>query len=238
MAGVALAGLMSGCAPFMVGPISEEPTVEVERAERTEQEAREETLVILVRQAVELQGPLGAKESGGNKYDNLIDLTESDEEEEVEEEAVEAPIADLSLGVKDGSERRLLLSFDLGALPAGAQVASASLELTLTGQASSEMKIVVGALDVAWQRGQVEWEDQPTVEEETASTVSTGESDTADRFDVTATVQKWAAGDLLNNGLALKVLPEDQGAWKSYHSLESGKIVAGPRLVIKFRLGP
>ena len=237
LSALAIAVTAPSCKSFQTGPLDESPlediTAQVEQGD-LEGELPERTLVILSTQLIELtlSKPKEEPEEEPDEDDEIYGFDDLDEEEE------EDPIEDLTVGHDEDFEYRLFLIFDLDTLPAGVEITSAAVELTSTDNVDGSVELVYGAAAAAWAPDKISWDSQPVIVDETVTTLSAEEDNLLDRLDILPIVKKWVSDEMPNHGIVIKAIPEEYETYKSYHSPESGKVVAGPRLVINYRGGP
>lgn len=119
----------------------------------------------------------------------------------------------LRLSGASGKRRRILIQFDLGAIPADSPVARASLRLMQAGTLSG-ISLGVHRIEEAWQETEVSWVQRmaghpwrtgggdftPTSEHSLTLQV-----DGPREIDLTGLVRTWIAGQLANHGLILEV---------------------------------
>jgi hypothetical protein len=133
-------------------------------------------------------------------------------------------------------ERFALLQFDLASLPAGAQIATATLELALTvaDPGAPPVELRIEQVQEPWQANTANWNNRP-------ATLDTGMSNTVSEqagayihWDATALARAWLADASSNNGLAIRG-PATTFAARGFGSAEFGK---PPRLVVQYTNGP
>ncbi|MFP4438105.1 MAG: DNRLRE domain-containing protein, partial [Chloroflexaceae bacterium] len=127
----------------------------------------------------------------------------------------------------------VFVKFDLLALPRNATVISAELQLEVYGVNTGPNEVEVGRAlpqTTPWQEEDLTWTTQPGVTWggpvqaiNSAGTVS---------WDVTALVQGWHSGNVVNNGFAMRGNGGDQ---VTARSKENGD---GPQLIITYQLTP
>ncbi len=143
-----------------------------------------------------------------------------------------------------------LLSFDLGGLPAAAEVIGATLELYQNSPASLGGTVGVRRVTAAWAEGSanggngtpnwtersagVNWGSAGGDMAATSEGSVTIASGTVGWFalDITGLVRDWAAGTVANQGLAL--VPESVATDVFFHSSEHGTSALRPRLTITY----
>ena len=104
--------------------------------------------------------------------------------------------AQLQLGTITTGELRTLLLFDLAALPDGATIQSAELELTPLDGSNNPVAVEIRGLNAAWNETTVTWDTQPALGTRYGTqTVQTSSAPT--RIDVTPLVTSWVNGCLL-----------------------------------------
>ncbi len=156
-----------------------------------------------------------------------------------------------TLELREDDQRRALIDFALDALPAGARVEQAVLELYATN-GSAHAAVAVSPLTQAWTEGScddgtctpadgVSWS---TVDGTTAWHVAggafaadaavSGDAGTAPwiRFDVTAVVREWHAGTREQHGF---VLVGPLGQTPEFASSDAAEVARHPRLVVRYR---
>ena len=103
-----------------------------------------------------------------------------------------------------GYERYALAEFDLSAIPEGATINSARLDVYLISGGSSPETIEVYRNTENWSEGAATWNTRPNID---CCWGSTSVGTAVDRYyawDVTSLVQNWAQGTYANHGLALR----------------------------------
>ncbi len=135
-----------------------------------------------------------------------------------------------TLEVSDqGPERRSYLAFSIDAVPAGAVVVSAKLELPYAGAASSQARTVVHEAAGPWQSDTVTYSSQPGPGQQIDVNFN-APGGTWRRFSLEDLVQSWVDGSAENNGIVVKA--DLQGVTNvSFHSLEAG-LAERPRLCV------
>ena len=141
--------------------------------------------------------------------------------------------AQLQLGTITTGELRTLLLFDLAALPDGATIQSAELELTPLDGSNNPVAVEIRGLNAAWNETTVTWDTQPALGTRYGTqTVQTSSAPT--RIDVTPLVTSWVNG-VRNTGLEL--LPVANGGNASFASRESTALAnSAPRLIVRCSL--
>lgn len=180
--------------------------------------------------------------------DNWLDQDKEDENNGIDE--------NLILNPESNKRARPILEFDLGSIPSGATLLSASLQLYKHddgGKAENET-VEVRALTEAWNEGTrwggngdpswdersngVSWSTLGGTYNSTVYATATvpDYKDVLVSWDVTSLVTDWMDGTLANNGLLLKVNNENRGG-DYEHEFYSSEGSSPPRLVINYSTG-
>jgi hypothetical protein len=156
--------------------------------------------------------------------------------------------SDLRIGNKQGYAA--LLRFDLSAIPPGASVTRATLQLYASVWGGSNLAIgahvithTVGLAQTTWSDAQVgsPWAEagcNSTVSDRRAAAESVVTTSGIRRwysFDLTAAAQQWIAGALPNNGVLLRATTAAASNFRFY-SAESSNVSARPKLVLTYRV--
>jgi hypothetical protein len=130
---------------------------------------------------------------------------------------------------------RALFRFDLGSIPVGATVLSASFQayLVQTSSSPATLDVELKRIDAPWQEMIVTWSTQPGYTGAN-NVLSVGMTLGYYSWDVTSLVQTWVSG-ATNNGLALMSKNESTIGWRGFASRESTSPPNPPRLVITYR---
>lgn len=122
-----------------------------------------------------------------------------------------AHYADLFIGnTPDPYTSRAYLQFDLSAIPAGANIVSADLKIyhySTTG--STDFTIGMHKVTGNWQENTITWNNQPAYLPITESTrlINTDKNGWIS-WDITALLQGWIDGDIINYGVVLRKMDE------------------------------
>ncbi|MGB4805954.1 MAG: DNRLRE domain-containing protein, partial [Anaerolineae bacterium] len=130
---------------------------------------------------------------------------------------------------------RALYRFNLGGIPSGATVQSASFMAYLVSSSASPalLDIELKRSDGVWQEMTVTWNTQPGYTG--ANNVEgIGIAPAYYTWNVTSLVQTWVDG-AVNNGLALMSKNEITIGWRGFASRESSAPPNPPRLVVTYR---
>ncbi len=136
-----------------------------------------------------------------------------------------------TFGSSFGTVARSLLAFDLAALPAGADILSAHLNVRLVDQAGTDFSIEVHEVSAPWSETAVTWNNQPAF----GSTVEASlpfQGYTSWRFDITALARRWASTPSANLGLVLVQSPELVASGGQYARFDSREDANRPFLDI------
>ncbi|MBN1139778.1 MAG: DNRLRE domain-containing protein [Anaerolineae bacterium] len=141
----------------------------------------------------------------------------------------------LYVGKSETSITRSLFRFDLGDIPAGSTVISATFEVYLVAASTTppSLDVEVKRVDEPWAESAVTWNSQP-------ATTSIGKVNGVGvamgyyGWDVAGLVQEWLDG-MSNDGLALWSDVETSYGWRAFASKESPSPPYPPRLVITYR---
>jgi hypothetical protein len=138
----------------------------------------------------------------------------------------------LGIGAQSGNPGRVLLDFDLAALPPDATIRLATLVLVNAHKPHSkaETTIVVHRAQAPWTDA-VAWATQPESEPEDSDFV-TGPSGW--NIDVTDIVRSWTSGASPNHGLMLLAQPEDKPILLRFYAPSSPHVSLRPRLEIAY----
>lgn len=136
-----------------------------------------------------------------------------------------------------GANKRSFLKFDLTscAIPAVADVRSASLRLKLLSAPSASRTHNVTRVTGSWSEGTVTWNLQPTVAGSPTATITTGTTDGASvQADVRADVASFVAGTATNHGWRLRDASEGSVTAReaTYASREHATAADRPQLVV------
>ncbi len=152
---------------------------------------------------------------------------------------------DKSLEVRGdaGKFHRALLKFDVSALPPGAHIESATLQLNQTTSSGAQADAVAYPIVTPWVSANVTWLETDTASDwltpggdfdERAGTRAPTSADGVVAFDMTSLVRAWHSAALPNNGLLLKSTSEGATTVVEYDSSDGGGGVE-PTLVIDYR---
>jgi 2',3'-cyclic-nucleotide 2'-phosphodiesterase (5'-nucleotidase family) len=133
-------------------------------------------------------------------------------------------------------DERAWLKFDLSALPAGATITSASLEMTAWKAQGGDLAVSAHASsDDSWTEGGLNWNNQPAIGSQLDTTTLTSGVTGLYTWDVTSLVQSEYAGDQTAT-LLLKADAEGSASAKTYafDSKEWGTAAERPRLVVSY----
>ena len=137
--------------------------------------------------------------------------------------------------------QRALVQFDLSALPAGAVVNSAALELFLnaSSQPSQSMGMTSYRVTRAWTESSATWNGTADAFAEAygSVTVFADENQKFVSLDVTGLAQAWANGNQTNYGIMLRGAEGGETNWKQFGTRELGPGFE-PRLVIQYSPPP
>jgi beta-glucanase (GH16 family) len=142
----------------------------------------------------------------------------------------------LLTGTVNGSTRQSLLRFDLGLVPPGAFITSATVTLAQPLGNPAPVSVRVHRVLSPWAEDAVTWNEfgaafDPSVLTSFKSRTSAG----AISFDVTALVASWVGGALANDGILL----ERSGAGiTGFSSSEQAVVTSRPRLEVCYLTGP
>lgn len=135
------------------------------------------------------------------------------------------------------SNRRAFVRFDLGscAIPAAADVRSATLRLHLLTAPSADRTYRVHRVTDAWTEAALSWSAQPNVAASATTSISTGTTDGVWReADVRTDVAAMVAGTVTNQGWRLRDDAEDAGLERRsiFAAREYGTAALRPQLVV------
>jgi len=145
--------------------------------------------------------------------------------------------SDLILGRIDGGLARVLMEFNIGEIPLGATINSATLRIYQHGwydYVGSVRTISVYRVTSAWHEAVATWNYAPTVGAMVGS-VNVGMSTGWYEIDVTALAQEWCAGTTPNYGLLLRGY---EGSENLYRLFTPRLYENQPQLVIDYTLQP
>jgi len=110
----------------------------------------------------------------------------------------------------DPSIVRAYLQFDLGAIPAGANIVSAELKLYhYSTVGSTDFTIGMHRVTGNWQENTISWNNQPTYQPIAGSTKLINTDKTGwISWDITALLQGWLDGSMINYGVVLRKADE------------------------------
>ena len=159
------------------------------------------------------------------------------------------------LALDPGSDRSILIEFDVSAIPANATVIQAILELYFLGERNgigASKTLNMHQITSSWVEGNgtgddgqfvdgitvvgVTWSDQPTynpasLDAETIADIINTWHD----FDITTTVQSWVSNSSTNYGVLLKEdAPSNNQGTKLFASSENATISIRPKLTVTF----
>lgn len=97
-----------------------------------------------------------------------------------------------------------LLKYDMGLIPNGAIINSATLTIAQRGIPTSATTFDIRAITEPWQKS-VTWDTRPNFESESSGSFSSTSSFTLISTDITSLVQRWVDGSLQNNGMLISV---------------------------------
>ena len=154
----------------------------------------------------------------------------------------EMRVNDVTVSLQHG-----LIEFDLSAIPSGAVINSAALQLyRYDGWSDSGLIVCSHAIDSAWSED-VSWSNQPTLNAACGSQTTIFGNGWYS-WDITALTQKWVDGTKVNNGVALfdhgssvyqrLVTSDNAAATEPSYALAPTGPELRPRLVIDFTLEP
>jgi hypothetical protein len=130
---------------------------------------------------------------------------------------------------------RILMRFDLGGIPSGATVLSASLRgyLVEASTTPAQLSVEVRRASAAWGELSVNWSNQP-------ATTSIGKSNAGGTapgyylWDIQGLVQDWVNGGA-NFGLSVVSLDEGVVGWRGFASRENLTDPYPPQLVLTYQ---
>ena len=221
----------ASCAGFQTGPLSDEPfegSGQIEDLPQGIDTNADLRVIVLATAAVEIT----------KATDPTEDTPFIDEDAAVfgldDTMAGEEAIEQLRVGFGLSGEHRILMRFDLGAVPNKAEIVSAQLVLTSNDLGVGDVEVELGPATAAWTQD-VSWEDHPPLDNENLQTLSLDEGSAAEEIDLKDIVQQWRSGDRPNHGLLLRAVKQDFEAHKSFYNVKSGNGGSGPRLQISYR---
>ncbi len=141
------------------------------------------------------------------------------------------------LGRIDGGRSRALLEFNVGKIPLGATVNSATLRIYQHGwydYGGSVRTISADRVTAAWHEAVATWNYAPTIGE-TVGSVSVGMSTGWYEINVTTLVQEWYAGTSPNYGLLLRGYESSENLYRLF---TPRLYVNEPELVVNYTLQP
>jgi hypothetical protein len=136
----------------------------------------------------------------------------------------------------DGRIVRGLVKFNLAAIPPGATINSATLELYLAGSwdyPGRRRTVTTYRVTSPWAEDIVCWDNTPGIGEAYGSASVTHGFDEWYYFDVTGLVQGWHNGTYINYGIALRG-PEHSGSDSSWKEFATSETICPPQLVVNF----
>lgn len=130
-----------------------------------------------------------------------------------------------------------LIEFDLGALPAGAVVTSATLSLFHTLNNSNGTRYDLFRITSPWDEGTVTMNTAPSFDGAAASSLLIGNTQSGlyRDWDVTALVAGWSAGSFANHGMWIEEVPIAGGGVAYFASSDMGGSDLDPILTITYR---
>lgn len=132
---------------------------------------------------------------------------------------------------------RSLVKFDLSTIPAGATVTNAKLRVYYAGYydfSGHVSTVTAHQITGDWQETSVNWNNKPGYGASYGSVNIAANSNWGWReLDVTALVQGWLSGALLNQGVMLRG-PEESGYYSNYRSFGTRESSYSPQLAISF----
>lgn len=143
----------------------------------------------------------------------------------------------LTLGRKDGGRSRGLLEFNVGEIPRGAVINSATLRIFQAGWSDfggSVRTISVDRVTSVWHEAVATWNYAPTVGA-TVGTVNVGLSTGWYEVNVTTLVREWYTGAAPNYGLLLR---GHESSGNLYRLFTPRLYVNAPQLVVDYTLQP
>ncbi|WP_433933872.1 DNRLRE domain-containing protein [Sorangium cellulosum] len=132
-------------------------------------------------------------------------------------------------GLSRGSPKVSLVRFELGFIPSGATIASATFGARLYSSGANEIR--AHRVDVPWDELAVTWNSLAGSYDPATEATLVGAADDAATADVTALVQAWVDGAHPNHGFLLE---EDPTALTAYRSSEHGVVGDRPWLEVCF----
>jgi hypothetical protein len=143
----------------------------------------------------------------------------------------------LILGRIDGGRARALIKFNIGEIPLGATINSATLRIYQHGwgdDGGSVRTIFADCATSAWHEAVATWNYAPTIGA-TAGSVSVGMSEGWYEINVTTLVRDWYTGTTSNHGLLLRGY---EGSGNLYRLFVPRLYVDEPQLVVDYTLQP
>lgn len=143
----------------------------------------------------------------------------------------------LILGRIDGGRARVLIEFNMGEIPLGATINSATLRIYQDGwydYADSVRTISADCVTSAWHEAVATWNYAPTIGT-TVGSVDVGMSEGWYVTDVTALVQEWYTGTTPNYGLLLRGYENSENLYRAFVPRSH---VNEPQLVVEYTLQP
>ncbi|MBC7260711.1 MAG: DNRLRE domain-containing protein, partial [Chloroflexi bacterium] len=146
---------------------------------------------------------------------------------------------------------KALLRFDLSAIPAGATITRATLQLYAVAWSGSDITVSAYAITRSVSFCQATWNQaqsgnlwgrpgaNDTSSDRRASAESTLTTSGVKKWyslDLTRLVQEWVNGSLANNGVLLQAAYSDSSVFY-FSSAQDGNVPLHPKLVITYRLG-
>lgn len=128
------------------------------------------------------------------------------------------------------------LKWDISAIPTGASVTSATLNLHRASYTGTAVASKVYALTGAWSEAAVTAANQPGYNATLSATTAFGAGNALrTQADVTAIVQKWKIGTIPNHGV--EVTNSSTYGYTSYHSSEATNVSLRPSLDVCYTVG-
>jgi hypothetical protein len=147
--------------------------------------------------------------------------------------------------VRDGSGSNAgyaLIRFDLGSMPAGSTIISASLGLRTYFARAPELDAVLAlslapeALTASWTEDKVTWNNQPASVSRADPAYVWADSSLWNWLDVSKTVRDWSSGAAVNHGFKLKPAVGSSG-FAMFYARDYGPLYA-PQLIVTYGLPP
>lgn len=122
----------------------------------------------------------------------------------------------LYTGLSSGEEKRSVLKFGLGAIPAGSTIDSATLKLSQVYKASGSA-VRVRRVSAAWTEGTATWNTVGNAFDPAAvaGTIDAASGQGLRTADVTGLVQGWVSGAYANDGLLIEETPTTKTEFRS-----------------------